>query len=192
MLPMCLTLVSYQYIFVPDNRQCKWENHLFEPMIELNNIIARIEQCKPLIKNWEMLEGIDFDYQNVQVDGLFIDKQADSKGEKWVISLMTTMHTITNKDGRDEYSVCWRFRDLWGNLPFFIFKGPDTGGSLQLTHVDYDAFAVIIFRILSSDQSVVFEFSEPDETMVASVQFRRHQTYSELYPYDYPDGEELF
>ena len=138
------------------------------------------------------MEGIDFDYQNVQIDGLLVDKQADSNGEKWVISLMTTMHTIINKDGRDDYSVCWCFKDIWGNLPFFMLKGPDTTGSLQLTYVDYDEFAVIIFRVLSSDHSVVFEFSEPDEVIVESVLFRRHQTYSELYPHDYPDGEELF
>ena len=36
---------------------------------------------------------------------------ADMKGEKWVISLITTMYTIINKDGRDEYSVRWRFND---------------------------------------------------------------------------------
>lgn len=161
-------------------------------MIVKEDILVRIDQCKPLIKNWEAMEGIDFDYQNVQIDGLLVDKQADSKGEKWVLSLMTTMHTIINNDGRDDYSVCWRFEDLWGNLPFFLFKGPDTTGSLQLTYVDYDEFAVVIFRLLSSDQGVVFEFSEPDQVIVDSVQFRRHQTYSELYPHDYPDGEELF
>ena len=161
-------------------------------MIVNEDIIARINRCKSLIKNWKAMECIDFDYQNIQVDGLYVDKQADMKGEKWVISLITTMYTIINKDGRDEYSVRWRFNDLWGNLPFFNFKGPDTNGSLQLTYVDYGDFAVIIFRILSSNQRIVFEFSEPDETMVASVQFRRHLTKYELFPLDYPDGEELF
>lgn len=161
-------------------------------IIELDDIIARIKQCKPLIKNWELLEGIDFDYGDIQIDGLFVDKQPDNNREKWVISLMTTMHTTLTEKGWDDYFVCWRFKDSWGNLPFFTFKGPDTKGSLLLTYVNYDVFAVIIFRIISSDQRVVFDFSEPDETMVASVQYRRHRTISELFPQDYPDGEELF
>ena len=163
-----------------------------EALIGQNDNIAHIERCKSIIKNWAVIEGINFDFQDVQIDGLLMEKQADKKGEKWVFSLLTTMHTITNKDGRDDYSVRWRFSDLWGNLSLFTLQGPETSGSLQLIYVDYDDFATIIFRVISSGQRIIFEFSEPDETSVDSVQFCRHQTLSELYPEDYPDGEELF
>ena len=48
-------------------------------MIESKEIIARIEQCKTFIKNWSALEGIGFDFQDVQIDGLLVDKHADEK-----------------------------------------------------------------------------------------------------------------
>lgn len=145
-----------------------------------------------LIKNWKAMEGIDFDFQEVRIDGLLVDRHADERNEKWEISLLTTMYTRTQNDGRDMYSVHWRFKDLWGNLPFFVFNGPITTGSLHLSRVDYDDFAVIVFKIISAKHHMIFEFSEPDETAIESVKFCGHQTLAELCPKDYPDGDELF
>jgi len=156
------------------------------------DILDRIEQCKILIKNWEILEGIDFDFQDIRIDGLVVDNPADERDEKWEISLLTTMHTYTGDAGRDVYSVRWKFKDLWGNLPFFVLKGPETIGSLYLSYVDYDDFAVIIFRLISAKHKIIFEFSEPDETVVESIRYCGRQTIAELYPKDYPEGDELF
>ena len=156
------------------------------------DILTGIKQCKHLIKNWEALEDIDFDFQDVRIDGLLVDRHADESNENWEISLLTTMFTRTQNDGRDVYSVRWRFKDLWGNLPFFVFNGPETTGFLHLCRIDYDDFAVMVFRITSTKHHIIFDFSEPDETAVESVKFSGHQTLAELFPKDYPDGDELF
>lgn len=153
-------------------------------MIESKEIIARIEQCKTLIKNWSALEGIGFDFQDVQIDGLLVDKHADEKDEKWEISLLTTMHTRTDANGRDVYSVRWRFRDLWGNLAFFSLNGYQLSGELSLHFIDYGEFAVVGFSIVRPDGSPIFKFNEPDEVSIVSVQWIKHLTQEELYPDD--------
>lgn len=152
----------------------------------MNNkdITVRIEQCKPLIKNWEAMEGIDFDYWNVRIDGLLVDKQADERDEKWEISLLTTMQTRINKDGRDEYSVRWRFRDLWGNLAFFFLRGYQLTGALSLKYIDYGEFAVVRFSIVKRGGAPIFKFNEPDEVSVESVKHKRHLTLEEIYSDD--------
>lgn len=154
-------------------------------MIKQNDIIARIEQCKPLIKNWEAIDGISFDYKDVQIDGLVIDRHADKRDEKWEISLFTTMHTIINKDGLDEYSVRWRFKDFWGNLAFFSFQGYKLIGSLWLSFIDYGDFAVVGFSIIRSDGTPIFKFNEPDEVSIVSVEKIAHLTLKDIYPEDY-------
>ncbi len=154
-------------------------------MIHQQEIIARIEQCKPLIKNWGAMESIDFDYQDVQIDGLVIDKQADQRNEKWAISLFTTKHTITNDNGRDVYSVRWSFRDLWGNLAFFSFQGYQLRGSLLLSYIDYDDFAIVGFSIVKSEGTPIFKFDEPDEVSIVSVEKTNHLTLKDIYPEDY-------
>ena len=161
-------------------------------MMKLEDILNGIEQCKPLIKNWEAMEGIGFDFQEIRIDGLLVDKHANERNEKWRISLLTTMYTKTQSDGRDMYSVHWHFKDLWGNLPWFVYKGPESSGALHLSYVDYDDFAVLVFKIISARHQIIFEFSEPDETAVVSVRFSGHQTLAELFPKEYPDGDELF
>lgn len=153
------------------------------------DIIDRIEQCKPLIKNWEAMEGIDFDYQDVQIDGLLVDKQADERDEKWEISLLTTMHTHTNDNGQDVYSVRWRFRDLWGNLAFFSLQGYQLIGELSLHYIDYGEFAVVGFSIVQCDGTPIFKFNEPDEASVVSVQLKKHLTLEELYAEDIIDED---
>ena len=37
-------------------------------MLDFEDINRRIDQCKPFIKNWEAMEGIDFDFQDVRID----------------------------------------------------------------------------------------------------------------------------
>ena len=153
--------------------------------VNSHKLIFEIEQCKTLIKNWEAMGSIDFDYQDVQIDGLVIDKQADQRDEKWVISLFTTMHTITNGTGRDVYSVRWRFRDLWGNLAFFSLQGYQLRGSLLLSYIDYDDFAIVGFSIVKSDGTPIFKFDEPDEVSIVSVEKTNHLSLKDIYPEDY-------
>ena len=154
-------------------------------MIESKEVLARIAKCKPLIKNWGVVDGIDFDYLDIQIDGLLVDKQADMRDEKWEISLLTTMHTVTNKNGRDEYSVRWRFKDLWGNLAFFSFQGYKLIGSLWLSYIDYGEFAIVGFSIIKSDGTPIFKFNEPDEVSIVSVEKKAHLTLKDIYPEDY-------
>ena len=160
-------------------------------MIDREDILARIARCKPLIKNWEVLEGIDFDFWDIRIDGLVIDKHADEQDEKWEISLFTTMYTVTNDEGRDVYSVRWRFRDLWGNLAFFSFQGYELVGSLYLSYIDYDDFAIVGFSIVKPDGSSIFKFNEPDEISVVSVEKTAHQTLKDIYPEDYACVEDF-
>lgn len=144
------------------------------------DILDRIEQCKSLIKNWEVMEGIDFDFQDVRIDGLQVDRHADEKDEKWEISLLTTMHTHTNDNGQDVYSVHWRFRDLWGNLAFFSLQGYQLIGELSLHYIDYGEFAVVGFSIVQYDGNPIFKFNEPDEVSVVSLKQIRHHTLEEI------------
>lgn len=153
-------------------------------MIDPKDIVDRIEQCKPLIKNWKMMEGIDLDFQYVRIDGLQVDRHADAKYEKWAISLLTTMRTHTGEDGRDVYAVRWQFKDLWGNLAFFSFQGFKLEGSLLLTYIDYDDFAVVGFSIVQPDGTPIFTFNEPDEVSIYSIEFKEHQSLSDIYPDD--------
>ena len=127
-------------------------------------------------------EGIDFDFQDVQIDGLLVDKQADARDEKWEISLLTTMHTHTNENGQDVFSIRWRFRDLWGNLAFFSLQGYQLTGALFLHYIDYGEFAVVGFSIVLRDGSPIFKFNEPDEVSIVSVEWNRHYTREDLYP----------
>ncbi len=152
--------------------------------MENKQSIFEIDQCKPLIKNWEAMEGIGFDFKDIQIDGLLVDKQADERDEKWEISLLTTLHTRTDANGRDVYSVQWRFRDLWGNLAFFSLQGYQLTGELSLHYIDYGEFAVVGFSIVRPDGSPIFKFNEPDEVSIVSVQWIKHQTQEELYPDD--------
>ena len=149
------------------------------------DILTGFEQCKPLIKNWKEMVGIDFDFQEVQIDGLLIDRHADERNEKWEISLLTTMHTRFSNNGWNVYSVRWRFRDLWGNLAFFSLKGYQLSGKLSLHYIDYGEFAVVGFSIVRPDGTPIFKFNEPDEVSVVSVEFTKHQTPKEIYPEDY-------
>lgn len=155
------------------------------------DIIDRIEQCKPLIKNWVAMEGIDFDYQDVQIDGLLVDKQADERDEKWEISLLTTMHTHTNDNGQDVYSVRWRFRDLWGNLAFFSLQGYQLIGELSLHYIDYGEFAVVGFSIVQCDGTPIFKFNEPDEVSVVSIKYTKHQDVRDIYPHEMMNEENI-
>ena len=145
---------------------------------------AHIKRCASLIKNWEVMEGIDFDFQNVQIDGLLVDKQPDERNEKWEISLLTTMYAQLTDDGRDKYAVRWGFRDLWGNLAFFSFKGYTLAGELSLNYIDYDDFAIVSFSIVH-EGSLIFKFNEPDEIAILSVEKIAHQTLMEIFPEDY-------
>ena len=156
-----------------------------------NDIIARIEQCKPLIKNWVVMEGIDFDYLNVQIDGILIDKQPNEKYEKWEISLLTTMHTRFGTDGWDVYSVQWRFRDLWGNDAFFSLRGYQLTGTLSLDYIDYDDFAVVGFSIVQPDGSSIFKFDEPDEVSVVSIKYTKHQDVRDIYQHEMMNEENI-
>ncbi len=153
--------------------------------MDKHDVIARIEQCKSLIKNWEAMESIDFDSQEEQIEGLLVDKHADEQDEKWEISLLTTMHTRTDANGRDEYSVHWRFKDLWGNLAFFSFQGYELSGSLWLSYIDYGEFAIVGFSIIKSDGTPIFKFDEPDEVSIVSVEKTTHLTLKDIYPEDY-------
>lgn len=145
------------------------------------DILDRIEQCKSLIKNWEVMEGIDFDFQDVRIDGLLVDRHADEKDEKWVISLLTTMHTHTNDNGQDVYFVRWRFRDLWGNLAFFSLQGYQLIGELSLHYIDYGEFAVVGFSIVQCDGTPIFKFNEPDEVAIVSVNKTSHLSLNDIY-----------
>ena len=122
---------------------------------------------------------------DVKIDGLVIDRHADKRDEKWEISLFTTMHTITNKDGWDVYSVRWRFKDLWGNLAFFSFQGYKLIGSLCLTFIDYDDFAIVGYSIIKPDGTPIFKFDEPDEVSIVSIEKTAHLTLKEIDPEDY-------
>ena len=149
------------------------------------DIITRINRCKRLIRNWEVLDGIDLDFTDVRIDGLLVDRQPDDDGEKWEISLLTTVNTRTGKDGRDVYRVRWGFKDLWGNLAFFSLQGHILTGSLSLTYIDYDDFAIVGFSIVRTDGTPVFRFNEPDEISVVSARKVSHQTPRDIYPEDY-------
>jgi hypothetical protein len=153
--------------------------------MDKHDILARIEQCQSLIKNWEAMKGVDFDYQDVQIDGLLVDKQADERDEKWEISLLTTMLTRLSDGGRDVYSVRWRFRDLWGNLAFFSLQGYQLRGALSLHYIDYGEFAVVGFAIVQPDGTPIFKFNEPDEVSVVSVELTKHRTLKEIFPEDF-------
>lgn len=147
--------------------------------------LFEVDQCKPLIKNWEAMEGIDFDFKDVQIDGLLVDKQADERDEKWEISLLTTLHTHFCNNGWDVYTVRWQFRDLWGNLAFFSLKGYQLKGALSLHYIDYGEFAVVGFSIVKPDGAHIFKFNEPDEVSVVSVELIKHQSLEDIYPEDY-------
>lgn len=153
--------------------------------MEREEITKRIEQCKPLIKNWEMLDGFDLDFQDIQIDGLLVDRHADENDEKWVISLLTAIRSRVSSKGQDVYSVRWRFRDLWGNLAFFSFQGYKLIGSLWLSYIDYGEFAIVGFSIVKSDGTPIFKFDEPDEVSIVSVEKTAHLTLKEIYPEDY-------
>ena len=157
-------------------------------MIDSEDINRRIDCCKPFIKNWGAMEGIDFDFQDVRVDGLLVDKHPDERDEKWEISLLTTIPTHLGDTGKDEYTVRWRFRDLWGNLAFFTLEGYQFTGALCLRYIDYDDFAIIGFAIVKDGEVPIFKFDQPDEISIVSVEKTRHLTLVELYPEDYePD-----
>ena len=157
-------------------------------MIEIGDINRCIDQCKPFIKNWAAMEGIDFDFQDVRIDGLLVDKHPDERDEKWEISLLTTIPTQTDDKGRDEYAVRWRFRDLWGNLAFFSLEGYQFTGALRLRYIDYDDFAIIGFAIMKGGDVPIFKFDQPDEISIVSVEKTRHLFLPELYSEDYePD-----
>jgi len=158
-------------------------------MLNLTDIYQGIEQCKPLIRNWELMEGIDLDFRDVQIDGLSVDRQPDERDEKWEISLLTTITTHTNAEGRDVYAVRWGFRDLWGNLAFFSLKGYILSGALHLRYIDYDDFALVGFAVVKEDYTPIFEFEQPDEVSVLSVEKKAHQTMREIYPEDYFEDE---
>ena len=174
-----------------------------EIMMDTNEIYQRVNQCKPLIKNWALMEGIDFDFTLLEIDGLLVDKKEDWRGEGWEYSLLTTIYTKMNDRGRDVYAVRWRFKDLWGNRAFFTYEGPEIGGSLKLSYIDYDDFALAGFSIVSNKNSEVlkydendevsweteadvpiFKFEQPDEVSIASVEKTAHQTLQDIDPED--------
>ena len=144
---------------------------------------AQFKRCASLIKNWKAMEGVDWDFQNVQIDGLLVDKQPDENNEKWEISLLTTMYSQITDDGRYKYAVRWGFRDLWGNLAFFSLKGYALIGELFLNYIDYDDFAIVGFSVVN-DGSPIFKFNEPDEITILSVDKIAHQTLMEIFPED--------
>ncbi len=156
-----------------------------------DKLLKRLEDAKPYIKNWHLMEGIDFDYYDVAVDLLSVDRRGDEQGTGWVLTLGTTMYTEAGDDGRDVYKVVWRLRDLWGNLHFFSFKGPKTTGALIMNLSDYDDFQVVGLSIVADDDDPVFEFLEPDELSIVSVEKVGHQTLAQVYPDDY-DGIIVF
>ena len=155
--------------------------------MEYTEVLARIGKCAPLIKNWEAMAGIDFDYQDIRVDGVLVDRHPDLHKEGWEISLLTTMHTRSGDAGKQVCSVRWQFRDRWGNLASFSFKGHELTGSLRLTYIDYDDFAIVGFAILDPDGSPVFAFPEPDEIAIHSVTRIEGKTPWEIYPENWTD-----
>lgn len=163
--------------------------------MECEEIYQRLEQCKTLIKNWEIMEGIDFDLSNVEIDGLLVDKKEDSDGNNWEYSLLTTMYTRKSDTGRDVYAVRWRFKDLWGNPAVFSYTGPGRGGTLLLNYIDYGIFALVGFSIVTNDaamlcliqdffiedasietdsQEPIFKFYKSDEISIVSVEKKAH------------------
>ena len=107
------------------------------------------------------------------------------------MTLETTMYTESGDDGRDVYKVLLRLRDLWGNLPFFTFKGPKTTGALIMNLNDYDDFQVAGLSVVAENGDPVFEFLEPDELSIVSVEKVGHQSLAQVYPEDY-DGMIVF
>ena len=159
--------------------------------MELNEILSRIEQCKPYIKNWEAIESLNLDYTRVETEALVVDRHEDENGRNWEYSLITTMYSKPDDLGRrDVYSVRWCFRDVWGNLANFIFYGPGTSGSLCLELQDYGDFARVDFSILLEKKwashweeewasneydDPLFIFYEPDEISILSVEKKLFQ-----------------
>jgi len=154
-------------------------------MSETAAINKDIDRCKSLIKNWDKLENIDFNFGEVQIDAFFVDSQPNEMYEKWEVSLVTTIPTQTDSDGRDIYSVRWGFKDLWGNLAFCSLQGHYFTGELHLRYIDYDDFAIVGFSVLREDGTHIFKFDQPDEVSVLSVEKKGHQTLQEVYPEDY-------
>ena len=146
--------------------------------MDIIEIQSRIDQCKPFIKNWEAIEELDLDFTKVDIEALLVDKHEDDNGANWKYSLITTMYSrLKDFGGRDAYSVHWGFKDLWGNLPNFIFYGPGTCGSLCLELQDYGEFARVDFSILQNKkwtshgfEDFIFIFYEPDEISIESVE----------------------
>ena len=139
-----------------------------------------IEQCKHLIKNWEAMEEIDFDFQDVLVDGLFINKQANDDGDKWDITLFSTMHTNTNLWGRDYYSVLWRIKGLFAGIDFFSYQGYEIRGALSLGYNNLEGYEAVDFSIVQVDDTPIFTFYMPEVISVASVVKTGHQTLEEV------------
>lgn len=160
-------------------------------MIYKDELLKRVEDARPFIRNWHLMEGVDFDYYAVDVDSLSVDRHEDDKGAGWVLTLETTMYTEAGDDGRDVYKVLWRLRDLWGNLPSFTFKGPNTSGALKMNFNDYEDFQITGLSVVAADGGTVFEFLEPDELSIISVEKVGHQTLAQVYPEDY-DGILVF
>ena len=160
-------------------------------MLESVDIYEQMEQCKHLIKNWEVMQGVDFDFLKVQIDAFSIDKQPDKNDEKWEISLLTTIHTQTTLIGRDVYSVKWGFKDLWGNLAFCSLQGHIFTGALCLKYIDYDDFALVGFSIIREDGSPIIKFDQPDEVSILSVEKKAFQSLQEIYPEDYLEDDNI-
>ena len=105
--------------------------------MDLIEIQSRIDQCKPFIKNWEAIDGLDLDFTKVDIEALLVDKHADNDGKNWKYILNTTMYSRA-KDfgGREVYSVRWGFRDISGNGAFCHISAPETSGTLYLNRFD--------------------------------------------------------
>lgn len=102
--------------------------------MDYSEIRDGIEQCKKYIKNWEAIDELNLDFTQIDIDGFFVDKRENADETGWEYSLLTTMYTMPDDNGRDVYAVRWRFKDVWGNLAKFIFSSWGTSGALKLEY----------------------------------------------------------
>lgn len=117
--------------------------------MDIIEIQSRIDQCKPFIKNWAAIDGLDLDFTKVDIEALLVDKHADKDGKNWKYILNTTMYSrVKDFGGREVYSVRWGFRGISGNGAFCLISAPETSGTLYLNWFDLGDTPEIDFSII--------------------------------------------
>ena len=155
-----------------------------------------IEECKKHIKNWKAINELNLDFTQIDIDGFLVDKRENAEETGWEYSLLTTMYTMANDNGRDIFAIRWRFKDVWGNLAKFIFSSWGTSGALKLEYFNNKVSFLIVPNYRSNyvvhNQetgkmeeiygygSPIFSFDEVDEITILSVELRGHQSLLEI------------